>query len=261
MRRAVVAATLAGLVAGCSISQAPSAPASPSRAAGLSLLASPVPSPQLDAAWTLHSDATESFAIAFPDTWNFVFRDSPTYDADLKAVNNADLIKFFGDGFRTGQGNGLKLIAAEPRSAQSGFVTNLSVFHTDLGPAESAPSLDSIASSKLNLFAKQQTITGDVKRQQLQVPAGSMEQLQYATKPNDKTVNVSTYLGTTEAGSHRFLFEIVIGTNVQDFAGLFDRIIKTFRLLPAASSPPPGTASPAPAASPGGRPASPSPHR
>jgi hypothetical protein len=245
-----VIASLAILAAGCSTSSPRPAASSPSPLAGVSLTASPVASPQLDAAWTLHSDAAESFAIAFPDTWNFVFRDSPSYDADLKAVNNADLIKFFGEGFRAGQSNGLKLIAAEPRSAQSGFVTNLSVFRTDLGPSTTAPSLDSIASSKLNLFSKQQGLIGEVKRQQVRVPAGTFEQLQYSTKPNDKTVNISTYLGTTEAADHRYLIEVIVGTNVQDSAGLFDRIVKTFRLI----SPP----APTPLASPS---VSPSPHR
>ncbi len=234
---------LAVLATGCSVTQAPTSTSTsqPSSLPAVSLVTSPVPSPQLESAWTLHQDTAEGYAIGFPDTWNFLLKDSPSYDADLKGVNNADLIKFFGEGFKNAQGSGLKLMAAEPRSAQSGFVTNLSVFKSDLGPSESAPTLDVIASSKQNLFAKSQAVTGEVKRQQAQVPAGAVEQLQYTMKPNDKTVTVSSYLGTTEANGHRFLFEILVGTNVQDPAGLFDRIIKTFRLVP----PPGPTPSPA----------------
>ena len=264
------AAALTLLSAGCSLSQTPTAKSSPTPPPAASLLATPVPSPSLDPGWSLHADAGQGFAVGFPDTWQFLVRDSPTYDADLKTINtsSSDLGKYFGDGFKNGQANGLKLIAAEPRSVASGFITNLSLFKTDLGPRDTAPSLDAVATSKLNLLTKNQSVTGDITRQTVQVPAGSTERLQYAMKPSDKTVNVSTFLGTFDADGHRFLYQMVIGTNVQDFAGLFDRVAKSFRLLfataasaSAAPSPTPSPAvtSPSPPPRPTGR--SPSPRR
>jgi hypothetical protein len=255
MRRFGVA--LLVLAAGCSLPQAPAGSSTPSSGPAVSLLLTPVPSPDLDPAWTLHADDGEGYAIAFPDTWNFVFRDSRTFDADVKALNNADLIKFFGDGFKNGQAGGLKLIAAEPRSIQSGFVTSLSVFKTDLGPSDTAPGLAGIAASKQNLFTRTDGLVGEVKRQQVKVPAGTLEQLQYSIKPSDRVATISSYLGTLEAGGHRFLYEVLVGTNVQDPAGLFDRVIKTFRILGVGSAGASPTPVPSPRATPSTAAASP----
>lgn len=246
------AGTLALFAAGCSVSQSSAPKPSPSSAPAVSLVSTPVPSPSLDPGWSLHADAGEGFAIGFPDTWQFLVKDSPTYDADLKTINtsSSDLGKYFGDGFKNAQGNGLKLIAAEPRSVQSGFVTNLSVFKTDLGASDQAPSLDGIATSKRNLIAKNPALTGDIKRQVVQLPAGSAEQLQYSIKPADKTATISLYLATYEAAGHRFLFEVIIGTNVSDYAGLFDRIAQSFRLLTTAATVSTSAAPVSPAAKP-----------
>lgn len=169
--------------------------------------------------------------VAFPDTWDFVFRSSPTFGQDVVAISqlNSDLGTYVSDGFQK-SGSALKLIAAEPRSVQSGFVTNLDVFRTDLGADNQALDLDAISTAKEALISKDPGTSGDVKHQRVQVPAGTMEQIQYAMKPNDKPVAVSTYLGTVDIGGQRFLFEIISGSTVSDSASLFDRIARSFRV-------------------------------
>jgi hypothetical protein len=205
--------------------------------------------------WSLHPDTAEGFAIAFPDTWDSLFKDSATYESDLKTIGgkNADLGKYFGEGFKNGAASGLKLIAAEPRSVQSGFITNLSVFKTDLGAIDKAPDLDGISASKQTLISRSQGVTGDIKHRRVNIPAGSAERIEYSMKPNDKSVAVVSFLATVDAGGHRFLYEILVGTTVQDYASLFDRIANSFRLVDSQGVPSaaPSAAGSAPAPSPG----------
>lgn len=204
-------------------------------------LDTPVPSPALDAGWNLHADAIEGYAIAFPDTWNFVFRDSPTFDNDIKAISASasDLGKYFGDAFTKGQAGGVRLIAAEPRSVQSGFVTNMSVLKTDLGDPKNAPDVEAVAASKRALITKNQTLQGDIKVERVELPAGTGELISYSIKPSDANVAVSTYLVTADFPGRRVLYEVIIGTNLKDSAALFDRLAKSFRLLRAAPGPTP----------------------
>jgi hypothetical protein len=225
------------LLSGCQSSVLPRIGASP-KPESASLTDTPGSPPTLDAGWTLHGDNAQGYAIAFPDTWDFVYRDSPTYDADVAAViaAGAELGKFFTDGFKTGQPGGIALIAAEPRSAQSGFVTNLSVFKMDLGPAAGAPPLDSIVKAKTDVVTKAGN-TSEIRTQQVNLPAGSARQVLYTAKSDKYTAVVGYYLATVDRGGHRYLVEIVIGSTVSDATTLFGKIAKSFRLITPAPSP------------------------
>jgi hypothetical protein len=237
----VVLLVLTAALSGCDVKPSPSGTPSSKPTRGGAFLNTPVPSPTLDAGWSSHADAAQGYAIAFPDTWSFVFRDSPTFDADIKTISTsaADLGKYFSDAFSKGQAGGVRLIAAEPRSLQSGFVTNMSVLKTDLGDPASAPDVDAVAASKRALISKNQTLQGDVKEERTQLPAGTAELISYSIKPADADVAVSTYLMTADFPGRRVLYEVIIGTNVKDSASLFDRIARSFRLLPAAPGPSP----------------------
>jgi hypothetical protein len=240
-RRATLAAGLTILflaLNACDLSKTEPTPASSSPSPA-SLQLTPRPSPSLEAGWSLHPDAAEGYVIAFPNTWDPLFKDSGSFDNDLTTINgkNAELGKYFREGFKNGTDNGLKLIAAEPRSVLSGFITNLSLFKSDLGPRDKAPDLDGISSSKRTLIARTEGVTGDVKHERVTIPAGTAERLQYSMKPNDKSVAVVSFLANVDDAGHRFLYEILIGTTVQDYTSLFERIVNSFRLTGGQAGP------------------------
>ncbi|MEA2647116.1 MAG: hypothetical protein QOE92_2199, partial [Chloroflexota bacterium] len=192
----------------------------------------PAPTPSLEAGWTLHVDSSEGYAVAAPQTWNVVLRDAPTFDADVKAINdaNADLGRYFKDGFQRGQSSGIKLIAAEPRSVLSGFVTNLSVFKNDYGPSDSAPTADAIAEAKLAALSKNPAVS-DATQQHVALPIGDAVRITYNMKPADKVAAVSAYLVAQDSGGRRYVYELIAGSTVTDPGTLFGRIADSFRVL------------------------------
>lgn len=211
--------------------------------------ASPAPTPSLDAGWTLHVDGAEGYAIALPNTWNVVLRDAPTFDADVKtiATANADLGKYFQDGFSKGDSSGIKLIATEPRSVQSGFVTNLSVFKNDYGPVETAPDASAVAAAKLSLVGKNPAAT-DATQQRLKLPAGEAVRLSYSVKPGDRTAAVNAFFVALDTGGRRYIYEFIAGTTVTDPGTLFSHIADSFRAFATAVTSPARTSVSTPSA-------------
>lgn len=211
---------------------------------------SPRPSvaPQaVPALWSVHADSAQGYALAFPDAWDFVFRDSKTLDADLKAVRSQspELGKYFSDGFA--KNDQLRLIAADPRSLQAGFAVNVNVMVGDLGSAPSAPTLDELTKAKLKVLTKQQDVGQPVKRTNAGLAGLPAARLDYTLSAGGNSIEVRSYVTTIDRDGRRFVALLTMGEPVGGTSTTFDDLARGF-LVFAPGKPP---ALPSPSATPG----------
>lgn len=206
------------------------------------------PRPSLSPGWRLHSDIAAGYAMGLPDAWVLAIRDAPTLDGDLAVISNgqADLGRYFQSSFSEAPQTGLALLAVDPASVGKGFVTNVAVFFTDLGPAGKAPTLDAVAAGKTAVLVKDSTIVGTVDRRHPVLDGHPAERWAYVFRSGSNSVEVVSYLVLTDAGGRRFEYEVTMGSLLSDYATLFAQLSASFQLLSGG----PGSANASPKVSP-----------
>jgi hypothetical protein len=183
------------------------------------------------ALWSVHADSAQGYALAFPDAWDFVFRDSRTLDADLKTVRNQspEMGKYFSDGFA--KNDQLRLIAADPRSLQAGFAVNVNVMVGDLGSASAAPTLDELTAAKLKLLGQQQDVGKPVKRSAVKLAGLPAARLDYTLSAGGLSVEVRSFVATFERGGRRYVAVLTMGEPAGGTSTTFDDLARGFLLF------------------------------
>ncbi|HEV1997109.1 MAG TPA: hypothetical protein VGR61_03135 [Candidatus Dormibacteraeota bacterium] len=230
-RRPAVLCCALVLLAGCSSKAATTPLPSPSA----SLAATPIP-----AAYTLRSDAAQGYSLAIPDAWDYVLRDSPSFDADLQTVSqhSPELAAYFQQSFASdGQ---VRMLGADSRSLATGFAANVQVMVSDLGPVASAPSLKDLGAAKLKLLGKQTTVAQPVKRTDGHLSGQAAERLDYALTGATSNPVVRSFLAVVERDGRSYEYELTMGA-LPDAAGTtFENLGRLFTLFtPAAGTPRP----------------------
>jgi hypothetical protein len=218
------------LLCGCSgssgttaVAPAPSAPATP-----------------LPDMWRSIPDKKAGFSVALPTSWDVVTRDSPTFDADLKAVGDQgpELAKYFTDAF--GKNDQLRLLGADPRTLPQGFAANINVMTSDLGTTADAPTLDDVAKAKAKSLAAAAGVQKPVLRQADKMSGLGAVRFDYTLTANGTAVQVRSLVATVERGGRRFLVELTMGAPAAGAPSLFAAEQALFTLFdPSRPSPSP----------------------
>ena len=191
----------------------------------------------LASGWRLHADNGQGYLVAFPDAWAFVFRDSTTLDADLKAVDSQspELATYFRSSMAGVEQ--LRLVAADPRSLVNGFATNVNVMSSDVGNAASAPSLDALAAAKVKHLATDRTVAGPVKQAPGSIAGHPAVVIDYGVLAGARTARVRSYLLVVARGSERFLYEVTMGALPDAADATFVPLAASFAVFPPGHPP------------------------
>jgi hypothetical protein len=237
---------MAVLTTGCSST-------SPRSAASPSPRPSPSPPPPVPDRWSTHFDIDQGFSVPFPDAWDFAFRDSSVFDADLKTLGrrSPELAAFFRRSFTANPQ--LRLLAADSRGLPRGFASNVNVITSDLGTPPNAATLEELTTAKLKYLRQQPAVISAVTRTPDRLAGRPAVRLDYNLKAGEVTVQVRSLLAIVPRGKRNFMFELTMGTPAEEVATNFDVMIQHFALFPPVAAPSPSpttspTASPTPSA-------------
>ena len=185
---------------------------------------------QVPAGWVVHTDNTQGFAVAIPDSWDFVIRDSATYDADLQTVSqdSADLAAYFKLSF--GADTQVRFLGGDPHDLGGGFATNVQVIASDLGPTTTAPGLRELADAKTRLLAKQATLVQPVTRAAAVLAGQPAQRLDYVLTSTGSPA-VRSYLATVQRGGRSYEYELTMGALPAAAATTFDTIAQLFTVF------------------------------
>ena len=198
--------------------------------------ASPTPTgsgaPSLYANYTLHADPAAGYQLRLPTAWLVAVSDSRTINDDLAAISaaNPDVGGYLTRAMAASVPTGLALLGADPQSVSSGFTTNTAVFRIDLGPSSSAPDLGAITQGKLQALDKDSTISGIIDERSVQLAGHDARRLFYVFKSGSRNVDVVTYLLVVDRDNHRIEYELTMGSEIAEYAQLFDKIAASFSL-------------------------------
>ncbi|HXA41895.1 MAG TPA: hypothetical protein VNV65_03170 [Candidatus Solibacter sp.] len=222
----------AALVLGACAGPAPAAQASPSPNGSAA--------PASYANYTLHADTAAGYQLRLPTTWLVAVSDSRTINDDLAAISatNPDIGGYLTRAMAASVPTGLALLGADPQSVSSGFTTNAAVFRIDLGPSSSAPDLGAITEGKLQALDKDSTISGIIDERSVQLAGNDARRLFYVFKSGSRNVDVVTHLLVVDRDNHRIEYELTMGSEIAEYAQLFDKIAASFWLGPFATPSP-----------------------
>jgi hypothetical protein len=190
--------------------------------------------------WSAHGDARQGFSVAVPEAWEVVTRDSPSFDADVQAVSgrSPELGTYFTDSFS--KHDQLRLLAADPRSLQAGFATNINVMISDLGATATAPTLDDVTRAKVKRLSATPNVGKPLQQHRDHLSALDAVRLDYTITAGGNAIQVRSVLATVERGSRRYLVELTMGAAPANADTVFTAEQRLFRLFtPAKVAPPP----------------------
>lgn len=205
----------------------------------------PSPSPTaLPDLWNVHTDARQGFSVAVPEAWQVVLRDSPSFNADVQAVSgqSPELGQYFTDSFS--KHDQLRLLAADPRSLEAGFATNVNVIISDVGASANAPGLDDLTRAKVKLLNATSDLGKSLQQHRDHLSALDAVRLDYTLTAGGHSVQVRSLLATVERAGRRYLVELTMGALPASVDTLFAAEQRLFRLFTPAK----GSASPSPSA-------------
>ena len=202
----------------------------------------PSPSPAATAApegWTLRRDGLQGYSLAIPDAWDFVIRDSPTFDADLQAVNqhSLELSAYFRQSLTSDAQ--VQFIAADSRSLQAGFAANVHVMTSDLGRVGSAASLTALVDAKVKLLSAQASVVQPVQRAPDHLSGQPAVRLEYSLAGTANSPLVRSYLVVLQRGGRDYEYELTMGALPGAATTTFATLSQFFRLFPPAHETPP----------------------
>ena len=205
----------------------------------------PVPSPSPSSSsiappegWTLRSDALQGYSLAVPDAWDYVVRDSPTFDADLQAINqhSPELGAYFKQSLSSDAQ--VQFIAADSRSLQTGFAANLHVMTSDLGPVGSAASLKDLVDAKVKLLSAQASVVQPLHRAPDHLSGQPAVLLEYSLAGSANIPLVRSYLVVLQRGGRGYEYELTMGALPDAASITFATLSQFFRLVPPARGTP-----------------------
>lgn len=226
-------------MAACVLAVAPGACSTTATSHAPAYLPSPSPTVLPDL-WSLHADAGQGFSVAVPEAWEVVVRDSPSFNTDLQAVSeqSPELGQFFTDSFS--KHDQLRLLAADPRSLDAGFATNINVIISDLGASASAPGLDDLARAKAKRLSSTADLGKSLQQHRDHLSAVDAVRLDYTITAGGQAVRVRSLLTAVERGGRRYLVELTMGAPPTSADTLFTAEQRLFRLsAPAKVAPSP----------------------
>ncbi len=214
--------------------------------AGPAPLVQPKPTPAVsggpssDSNYTLHADPAGGYQVRLPTTWLVAISDSRTVNDDVAAISatNPEVGGYLTRAMASSVPTGLALLGADPQSVSSGFTTNAAVFRIDLGRSSIAPDLGAITQGKLQALDKDSTISGIIDERSVQLAGHDARRLFYVFKSGSKNVDVVTYLLIVDRNNHRIEYELTMGSEIANYAQLFDKIAASFSLGPLATPSP-----------------------
>ena len=196
---------------------------------------SPSPSPAAVAppeGWTLRGDGFQGYSLAIPDAWDYVVRDSPTFDADLQAVNqhSPELGAYFKQSMSSDAQ--VQFIAADSRSLPAAFATTVHVMTSALGPLGPAARLKELVDAKVKLLSAQASVVHPVRRTPDHLSGQPAVRLEYALAGSANNPLVRSYLVVVQRGGRAYEYELTMGALPDAATITFATLSQFFKLVP-----------------------------
>ena len=219
-------ALLGGALLGFAACSASPQATTPLPGPGASGLATPLPP-----AYTLRTDGAQGFSLGVPDAWDYVVRDSATFEADLRTVaqHSPELAAYFRQSFTSDAQ--VRLLAADSRSVATGFTANVQVMASDLGPAASAPSLTELADAKVRRLTQETTVTHPVKRTADHLSGLPAVRIEYTLAGAANNPVIRSYLVVVVRGGRRYEYELTMGALGEAAGTTFENLGRLFTLF------------------------------